>query len=692
MAAASGAAGVRATKGGGHALENDHPRCEHGGGLCGSGVTFGAADEPAVTSEQRQVVQVHKQSDQAKLGGGLAAIASQAAAPAARQRAALPASAALAHLEKLMGIADGYVMIDVYARGSADGLMTELVSKGMLGAQVYGPVVSGRVPLAAIGDIAASVNVVRVLPRLARASAGAVTSQGDIAQRSDEARKKARVDGRYRSRGIRVGVLSDSYNCATEPFAPGAPFSTAEDDQETGDVPKDVIVLDDVSGCEGGTDEGRAMMQIVHDVAPGASGAFASAFSGQAGFANAILALKDVAGSEVIVDDVIYFAEPMFADGVIAQAANAVAKAGVPYFSSAGNQERLSYEAAYRETADVGPSGPRHDFDPGPGVDTLQSWVVPSGTFDLLSFQWDAPYLSAGAPGGSDSDLDLYFYDADGNLLPDCSDPTADPCQFPGYAYNIGGDPVEFGLVYNGTGAPIEVQVSVERYTGAGSGPGIPTRVKWVQFALGGDSGAPLEFDTRSSTIFGHANAKWAEAVGAASWYNTKEWGNLLFGDACGYACLTGYSSAGGTPVMFDGAGNRLRRPEYRVKPGVTGPDGGNTTFFFFDIGFPVDGEPDGWPNFFGTSASAPHVAGIAALMLDASGMRLDPPGLYRVLRATAADMTVRRIPGVGFEPLKKGFDYDSGFGFVDATKAVCAARWFHPQWRLQWHDRRNCK
>ena len=111
--------------------------------------------------------------------------------------------------------------------------------------------------------------------------------------------------------------------------------------------------------------------------------------------------------------------------------------------------------------------------------------------------------------------------------------------------------------MYNGTGAPIEVQVSVERFEGPA-----PTRVKWVQFSLGIEAGAPLEYDTRSSTIFGHANAKWAEAVGAASWYNTTEWGNLLFGAQCGYACLTGYSSAGGTPVMFDGAGNRLRRPD----------------------------------------------------------------------------------------------------------------------------------
>ena len=66
--------------------------------------------------------------------------------------------------------------------------------------------------------------------------------------------------------------------------------------------------------------------------------------------------------------------------------------------------------------------------------------------------------------------------------------------------------------------------------------------------------------------------------------------------------------------------------------------------------------------------------------------------GSIRCLRATATDMTVRRIPGVGFEPLKKGFDYDSGFGFVDATKAVCTARLLEPLWWFQWRDVKNCK
>ncbi len=64
------------------------------------------------------------------------------------------------------------------------------------------------------------------------------------------------------------------------------------------------------------------MAQIVYDVAPGAGLAFHTAFNGEADFAQGILDLA-AAGSTIIVDDVFYFAEPMFQDGVIAQAVDA---------------------------------------------------------------------------------------------------------------------------------------------------------------------------------------------------------------------------------------------------------------------------------------------------------------------------------------------------------------------------------
>jgi hypothetical protein len=67
-----------------------------------------------------------------------------------------------------------------------------------------------------------------------------------------------------------VGVLSDSYDCAPGPFEPGARFTPASEDIRKGDLPSDVLMLKDFStvpavNC---SDEGRAMMQLIHDVAP----------------------------------------------------------------------------------------------------------------------------------------------------------------------------------------------------------------------------------------------------------------------------------------------------------------------------------------------------------------------------------------------------------------------------------------
>ena len=103
----------------------------------------------------------------------------------------------------------------------------------------------------------------------------------------------------------------------------------------------------------------------------------------------------------------------------------------------------------------------------------------------------------------------------------------------------------------------------------------------------------------------------------------------------CAPACLNDFSSAGGIPILFDKFGNRLAAPDVRLVPSVTGPDGGNTSFFFSDSSYDDDDSDgsnspfsifvsptldlpgDEYPNFFGTSASAPHVAAVAALMLE---------------------------------------------------------------------------
>ena len=582
---------------------------------------------------------------------------------------------------------DGYVSISAYGDDLA-ALRAQLIAKGLKGAVVHSTAVSGRAPVGALRDMAATSGLKFLRPTLAmaRGAQGSVVSQGDRSLRADLARRESGVNGR----GIRIGVMSDSYDCAPGAFEPGAPFTRAATDIANGDLPRDVLVLKDLAPAPSNdcSDEGRAMMQLVHDVAPGSPLAFYTAFESQEDFAAGIRALAE-AGSQVIVDDIIYFAEPMFEDGIIAQAVDDVHDAGVAYFSSAGNDARQSYESRFRLSNEPGISGPRHDFAPGRAVDGLQTTTASAGSATLLSVQWDQPSLSANGKRGAQSDVDVWFYDKNGEPFEICSDdPNQVVCQIPGFDANVGGDAVETPIMVNFSDEDIEVQVGIELFEGPA-----PNYVKYVWFDLDAGVFSVDEYDTASGTVFGHANAEGAEAVGAAAWYQTEEWGSPLR-PQCIPACLNSFSSAGGSPVFFGKNGRRLPIPAVRLKPGVTGPDGGNTSFFFFDLGFEVPGtsEPDGYPNFFGTSASAPHVAAVAALILDQrerdiaarkrfiGPRRLTPDLIYWALRLTADDMKLRNFGGdIGPQRVDNanGYDFDTGFGFVDAQRALRATRGF---------------
>ena len=78
------------------------------------------------------------------------------------------------------------------------------------------------------------------------------------------------------------------------------------------------------------------MAQVVHDLAPGAPLAFASAATASTTFPDVVAPLRN-AGARVIADDVTFLDEPFFQDGPEAVAVNNAAAAGIPYFSSAAN-------------------------------------------------------------------------------------------------------------------------------------------------------------------------------------------------------------------------------------------------------------------------------------------------------------------------------------------------------------------
>ena len=582
-------------------------------------------------------------------------------------------------IESLLTVKDDMVLIDATASGRMNRLVRRLKRLGMQNISTYGRVCSGWLPISAIDNLdglrdlryaqpAAATNSGRLDPAMRDAIESAMLrydddddddddgggsgtdprgitfSGGDPAMRSDLARDEFGVDGS----GTTVGVLSDTYDDTFLALA-----TDAADDIASGDLPAagDINILDDTAGP--GIDEGRAMMQLIHDVAPGAKQAFHTAFGGQADFASGIIELAE-AGSDVIVDDVIYFAEPMYSDGIIAQAADSVNALGVPYFSSAGNGARQSYEDAYRPSGLFLFGSELHDFDPGAGTDVFQQVTFNSGSQVVFSFQWDQSFFSATGGAGATTDMDFCLLDDPVTTVLGCA-----------IADNISsGDPVEvFGITGPGT-----FNFAILKFTGPD--PGL---IKYVYFSSSLDLN---EYDTNSSSSYGHSNAAGAEAVGAARYTETPVFG-------VDPPLIEFFSAAGGTPILFEKDGTPLASPDVRLKPGVTGPDGGNTTFFF---PFSTDLEGDGFPNFFGTSASAPHVAAVAALLIeqatdddddgylakgaddddDDGGGGLSPEDIYDILRASTIDMDDPFTPG-----FDAGFDFGTGFGFVDACNAL---------------------
>lgn len=108
-----------------------------------------------------------------------------------------------------------------------------------------------------------------------------------------------------------------------------------------------------------------------------------------------------------------------------------------------------------------------------------------------------------------------------------------------------------------------------------------------------------------------------------------------------------------------------MANPEIRKKPGIVGPDGVNTTFFGFEE---IPEDPDNFPNFFGTSAAAPHAAAVAALMLELNP-NLSPFDIYDILQSTAIDMDDPSTP-----EFDVGFDFATGYGLIQADRALSLA------------------
>jgi Subtilase family len=585
------------------------------------------------------------------------------------------------------------VLIDAVTVGDPQQLKAALVALGLQRPSVYSNDVGGWLPVSQLGAATARAEVHSIRAAMARTRSGAVTSQGDYVQHSAALRSSNLLTGA----GVTVGVLSDSFDCYAVYAANNVPASgaagyasngflaTAATDVSTGDLPSSVNVLEEAEAGNGGclnygapsqlpfTDEGRAMLQIVHDVAPGASLAFYTGDNSEADFANGIGVLAAPvsaggAGAKVIADDLGYFDEPFFQDGIVAQAVDAVEADGVAYFSAAGNDGTLAYDntAPSFLTPSTSASNAGElllNFDASGATTTTSlpvtiAALVP-GEFVSIVVEWDQPYVT-GAPnsGGATSQIDVCLIGSGPDEITDYDNKTA-TCSGPNA---VGSDSYQVMIVGNPANA--SGNTAAENLTiqvGLAGGTKAPGRIKVVVEDDGAGSTINA-FQTNTATIQGHPGAAGAAAVGAALFFNTP---------ACGStpAQLEYFSAEGGAPILFDTTGTRLTTPVVRQKPDFVGPDGVNNTFIGFTLA--SDGYPGGtlntnnascqndtnYPNFFGTSAATPHAASIAALMLQANPA-LTPTQIYQALQNSALPMATPAP------------NYQSGYGFIQADAA----------------------
>ena len=566
----------------------------------------------------------------------------------------------VSHVRTPLSAEGRVVTVDAVAAGDRGRLLADLQGMGLEGGAAAGNVVSGRLPIASIKKAAALSSLRGMVPSYARTAVGSVESEADSAHAASTARLNTGTDGS----GQKVCALSDSYDTADA-------ATSASDDVQSGDLPGQgnpegrttaVDVRQDYDGSDPEpTDEGRAMLQLIHDIAPGATLGFHTAFGGVGGFA---LGIRELAnnGCTVIVDDVQYSTEPFYQDGPVANAVDdVVTNNGVAYFSSAGNNGQNSYEAPFRNSGEPGllnTSSMRHDFDSSTlSTDTRQEITIQAGgTFQVFSFQWTDPSAQVQGSDGPDTDLDIALVDADNNVVAQSADDnvsTGVPSEFLEYTNNgstaetlflviekaDGPDPEEIKYVYSGSGPFTDSDVSIE------------------------------EYDTLGPTLFGHPMAEGATAVAAAPFFNTAAYNSNAVP-----ASLESFSARGGIQIRFDRSGDAFGTPQAREKPDVTGTDGIDNTFFGADIDDSffngVDADPH--PNFFGTSAAAPNVAAIAALIRQARP-GLAPSAVYGRLEDTADDITSRLNRDGNFVGIASGVDPWSGHGFVQAEPAVPA-------------------
>jgi hypothetical protein len=427
---------------------------------------------------------------------------------------------------------------------------------------------------------------------------GQVTSEGVKAMQADTGMAQYGFEGE----GIKIAVLSDSFNylggAATDVATgdlpgPGNPFGNTTPVTVVQDLPPGNLLAP-------GSDEGRAMMQIVHDMAPKAQLFFATADISEAGFATNIETLRTVYGCDIICDDVGYFDESPFSDSLPAQAVNVVTAAGAIYFSAAGNSGNVfsntqgAWEGDFTDAGSA-PLAVLTPFESGGG--TIMNWgtmgsplvgnVIKQRGGQDYTLDWADPL------GASTNDYDLFVLNSAGQVklastnVQDGSEDPHEEIDSPSFATND-----EMVIFKSSTAAVRALDLDDDS-----DSENVSPR---LNFTTGGATrGHPC-----AAAAFGVA------AVGAL------QAGNTTAGVFTTASNVETFSSDGPRRMFFNGDGSPVSPGNFtfasggfvtRQKPDVAGADNVSTT------------NVPGLTPFLGTSAATPHCAAVAGLLKSAN-------------------------------------------------------------------------
>jgi hypothetical protein len=517
--------------------------------------------------------------------------------------------------------------------------------------------VQARVPVANLQAVAqiGAVTAIRP-PTYARHRTGNFNSEGDAILRADATRGDYKVDGT----NVRVGVISDGIKGV---FATGCTLCAGTTDGPigTGDLPTATAtrnasgVLTGITGgivgrsfqansdleglqaasCSfaGAGAEGTALLEIVHDLAPGAKLSFANADTDLA-FAQAVNFLA--ASNDVVLDDIGFYGEPY--DGTSGVSRNTAAALNNPsfpiraYVTSVGNDADEHYYGSYADSGvdgttfgGVANGGRLHLFQRvGDTTDALGLGSQPYNAISLpqngevaIFLSWDDPF------GNSRNNYDLYLVRQSTNQVVASSRTVQ----------NGGQDPVET-IDFVNTGAADRFLVVVQNVNNAAQAKTLNIFSFQPECAASGPQLlAParherLNYNTPTHSVSAQSDAAGSPvsvmAAGAICSASGSAAGNFP-SSSPDESCLdTSYSTA----EFFSSRGPTL---DGRTKPDLMGIDG-----------VTVSGAGKFPAPFFGTSAASPHIGAVAALVLQAapcllnrSTSTIDPASARATLRST---------------------------------------------------------